>query len=131
MGAAIAANTVIHDMLFFSYLKRGDMSDLANGWAVKAVGFDQDSWDLEITSDSNIHDVAIRGLDSSVNKRVEAEWQKYLADQPRTVLGYRLQNIRAKIIASGRTLLSWDEIEHEIAERRGEAGFKNEEDHVH
>lgn len=131
MGAAIAENTVIHDTLFLSYLKRGDMSDLANGWAVKAVGFDQDSWGLEISSDYKIHDVAIRGLDSSANKRVEAEWQKYLADQPRTVLGHRLQNIRAKIIASGQTLLSWDEIEHELSERRGEVGFKNEEDHVH
>jgi hypothetical protein len=36
-------------------------------------------------------------------------------------LGERLLRIRERIIASGEPLLSWTEIEREVAERRGEA----------
>jgi hypothetical protein len=35
-------------------------------------------------------------------------------------LGERLAQIREKIVASGEPLLSWEEIEREFAERRGE-----------
>jgi hypothetical protein len=38
----------------------------------------------------------------------------------RTLLGERLAQIREKIVASGEPLLSWEEIEREVAERRGE-----------
>jgi|SRR5437016_4437761 len=58
-------------------------------------------------------------------------WQDYLAGRdkgkaiesykPRTPLGRRLWEIRAKIVASGEPLLGWEEIEREVAERRGEA----------
>jgi len=41
--------------------------------------------------------------------------------KPRTPLGRRLWEIRAKIVASGEPLLGWEEIEREVAERRGEA----------
>lgn len=41
--------------------------------------------------------------------------------QPKTALGRKLMSIRAKIIASGEPLLNWEEIEREVAERRGEA----------
>ncbi len=41
--------------------------------------------------------------------------------QPKTPLGRKLVSIRAKIIASGEPLLNWEEIEREVAERRGEA----------
>ena len=41
--------------------------------------------------------------------------------EPRTPLGRRLGEIRAKIVASGEPLLGWEEIEREVAERRGEA----------
>ena len=41
--------------------------------------------------------------------------------EPRTPLGRRLWEIRAKIVASGEPLLGWEEIEREVAERRGEA----------
>ena len=37
----------------------------------------------------------------------------------RTRLGERLLRIREQIVASGEPLLSWEEIEHEVAERRG------------
>ena len=40
--------------------------------------------------------------------------------RPRTPLGKQLLRIRERIIASGEPLMSWNEIEEEIAERRGE-----------
>jgi excisionase family DNA binding protein len=58
-------------------------------------------------------------------------WQDHLAGRdkgksldsykPRTPLGRRLWEIRSRIIASGEPLLGWEEIEQEVAERRGEA----------
>jgi len=44
------------------------------------------------------------------------------AYQPRTDLGKRLWEIRQRIVASGVPLLGWDEIERELAERRGDRG---------
>lgn len=38
---------------------------------------------------------------------------------PRTDFGRELMAIRARIVASGQPLLSWDELEREVAERRG------------
>lgn len=38
---------------------------------------------------------------------------------PRTELGRRLMAIRQEIVASGTPLLDWDDIEREVAERRG------------
>jgi hypothetical protein len=48
---------------------------------------------------------------------------------PRTALGQRLWNIRARIAASGEPLLTWDDIDRELAERRGERGKSNEPIH--
>lgn len=42
---------------------------------------------------------------------------------PKTLLGKRLLEIRSKILASGERVLDWDEIEKEVAERRG--GFES------
>ncbi|MFL6193025.1 MAG: hypothetical protein ACJ75H_02545 [Thermoanaerobaculia bacterium] len=39
---------------------------------------------------------------------------------PRTPLGRQLWEIRQRIVASGERLLDWDELEREVAERRGE-----------
>lgn len=41
--------------------------------------------------------------------------------QPRTALGKQLMEIRAKIVASGEQLMDWEEVELEIADRRGGA----------
>jgi hypothetical protein len=38
---------------------------------------------------------------------------------PKTDLGRRLMEIRKRIVASGQPLLSWEELEREIDERRG------------
>ena len=47
------------------------------------------------------------------NEVVE-EWQ------PQTALGRRLWAIRQRIVATGEPLLSWEDLERELAERRGE-----------
>ncbi|MBI3946994.1 MAG: hypothetical protein HY321_13805 [Armatimonadetes bacterium] len=40
--------------------------------------------------------------------------------RPRTELGRRLAEIRARIIASGEPLLDWHGLSDEVAKRRGE-----------
>lgn len=39
--------------------------------------------------------------------------------QPKTPLGRRLWELRQQIVASGELLLDWEDLEREIAERRG------------
>ena len=41
------------------------------------------------------------------------------ARQAKTPLGRRLWEIRARIVASGAPLLTWDEIDQEVEERQG------------
>ena len=52
------------------------------------------------------------------------ETSKPLSYAPRTLLGEKLLAIREKILATGAPLLNQDEIEQEIAERRGEHPYK-------
>jgi len=40
--------------------------------------------------------------------------------RPRTALGRRLWEIRQRVVKSGEPLLDWDDLEREVAERRGE-----------
>ena len=40
---------------------------------------------------------------------------------PTTELGRRLQEIRARIVASGEPLLDWEDLDAELRERRGES----------
>ena len=48
------------------------------------------------------------------------------AQQAKTPLGRRLWEIRARIVASGTPLLSWDEIDREVQERRGGSRQRDE-----
>lgn len=48
------------------------------------------------------------------------EWAIKIKTQPRTELGKRLLALREKIVTSGAPLLSWDALDKEIKERRGE-----------
>ena len=45
---------------------------------------------------------------------------------PRTPLGKKLLEIRQRIVASGRPLLDWEDIDREIAEQRGKQGREEE-----
>lgn len=52
-------------------------------------------------------------------KKLEWNERKASSSGPRTPLGRRLSEIRSKIVASGERMLEWDEIDSEIARRRG------------
>jgi hypothetical protein len=45
---------------------------------------------------------------------------------PRTRLGKKLLEIRQTIVASGRPLLDWEDIDSELAEQRGRQGRQDE-----
>lgn len=49
---------------------------------------------------------------------------------PRTALGRELWEIRKEIVASGVPLLDWDELEKEIADRRGGSDMDSDEANV-
>ena len=65
-------------------------------------------------------------LDNSA-RDAERRWHRLppapIADyRPRTALGRRLLELRAKIVAAGTPLLDWDGVEREVRERRGDLG---------
>ena len=62
----------------------------------------------------------LTGLKDSSVKSAEPLWQEAISYKPRTPLGQKLMRIRERIVASGGRLLSWEEIEYEIAAWRGE-----------
>lgn len=68
---------------------------------------------------SGVQTLSIR--DPAIGSSVIEEWKLLAKRQPRTALGQRLVQLREQIIRSGTPLLSWDEIEREVADRRGEA----------
>jgi hypothetical protein len=45
---------------------------------------------------------------------------------PRTPLGKKLLEVRQRIVASGRPLLDWEDIDRELAEQRGKQGRQDE-----
>lgn len=54
------------------------------------------------------------------NPPLVEEWQLSHKHHAKTPLGKQLMRIRERIIKSGTLLLDWDDIEREVAERRGE-----------
>lgn len=55
-----------------------------------------------------------------VRRKPREEEHVTVAFIPQTGLGKHLWKIRRRIVASGQRLLNWDEIDREVAERRGE-----------
>jgi len=53
-------------------------------------------------------------------KMIDNSKNTLVSDEPRTTLGRKLMEIRAKIVASGEKLLDWDELEMELIDRKGE-----------
>ena len=49
----------------------------------------------------------------------DASWREAPGSPSRTPLGQRLREIRAQIVASGTPLLTWEEVQREIDDRRG------------
>lgn len=64
--------------------------------------------------------ISERGLEDSSMRWTESIWREAISFRPRTLLGKRLWGIRERIVASRKPLLSWEEIEQEIAAQRGE-----------
>lgn len=63
-------------------------------------------------------------LDARLFQKATERWRETprptTPKQRRTPLGQRLDEIRERVKASGKPLLSWEEIDQELAERRGE-----------
>lgn len=53
------------------------------------------------------------------NEKITAEGKERSSYTPKTALGEKLFAIRERIVAGGVHLLSWEEIEKEVAARRG------------
>lgn len=63
-------------------------------------------------------------LDARLFQKATERWRETprptTPKQRRTRLGQRLDKVRERVKASGQPLLSWEEIDQELAERRGE-----------
>lgn len=59
----------------------------------------------------------IQGID---RENLEVSWEAREAYQPKTELGKKLWEIRCRGLAEGYKLLTWDEIDKEISDLRGE-----------
>ena len=55
----------------------------------------------------------------TTDEEITAERKERLSYAPKTALGEELFAIRERIVAGGAHLLSWEEIENEVAARRG------------
>lgn len=62
-----------------------------------------------------------------VEKMSKSLEQELLYSKPKTELGKKLREIRTKIVNSGEVLFDWDELEKEIADRRGDIWSKKDE----
>lgn len=94
-----------------------DASEKAKGWGLSAVLFEQEikprRRDIRNVSTS------LHGLQHQPQSELLKTWSELQKEyRPRTPLGRKLLKIRKEIVASGSRLLTWDEIETEIALRR-------------
>jgi hypothetical protein len=55
----------------------------------------------------------------TTDEEITADRKERLSYTPKTALGEKLFAIRERIVAGGAHLLSWEEIEKEVAARRG------------
>ena len=117
--ASIARTAPIEEKVILSQLIH-DTSDVASGWFLRPAGFDPRTWDVQLLSEARSHSSAQIGLDPAASGDVEAYWQRLAGHKPRTTLGRQLWEVRGRIIASGAPLLTWEDIDRELSERRGE-----------
>lgn len=73
-----------------------------------------------------LFDIATSSVAMAFNEKIRSaekiveDWASKVTLRARTPLGKKLLALRAKIVASGEPLLSWDEIDAEVRKRRGE-----------
>ena len=100
-------------------------------WFLWRAGSGQDSLQLPVGLIFRADPISVSPLDQSIERgaRLFEEAAERWRDtqhppkapkQRRTPLGRRLDQIRARIEASGPPLLSWEDIDRELAELRGE-----------
>lgn len=70
-------------------------------------------------------------LEENIIGEVSAVPQDTVTFKPKTPLGKRLWELRAKIIASGEPLLDWEGVAREVAERRGTEYGEDGETNLH
>jgi hypothetical protein len=63
----------------------------------------------------------MKTLDKARKKSSPAHLESATGFKPKTVLGKRLWALRQKYIAEGGKLLDWDELEKEVALRKGQS----------
>ena len=120
MNAAEATNTVTLEKRVSFFLVWSYTSVAAKEWRWDSLRFDSFRLTADVLSQIGTPTPVVSGWTSQQRLRAEADWQGRLARQARTALGRRLRELRARIVASGIRLLSWDDIERELAQRRGE-----------
>jgi hypothetical protein len=76
-------------------------------------------------------DIIIAPRKKKKTKRLLQPLQTPRRYSPRTLLGRKLWTLRQQMVASGSPLLDWNELEYEIAERRGEQEREIDETNVH
>ncbi len=90
-------------------------------YADKSISFHQAAQVLGRTRDELVQILARYGVaewDKRTELEAEISRQTQLL-QPKTPLGQKIVETRARIIVSGEQLLDWDGIQQEVAERRG------------
>lgn len=118
MRVAYSTETRTLDKPFLPQIPE-DLSGKASLWFLFA-GQSFSGWEnLPIGPCSGGSDIALTGLEDSPAKSAESTWREAISHKARTPLGQKLWGIRARIVASGVPLLSWEEIQNEIAARRG------------
>ncbi len=97
-----------------------DTSSFARDWFIRASGLEPENWWANLKKTRPMIPTEGAWVDPEDFYTTEEHWRSLIEYKPRTPLGRRLMAVRARIIASGTKLLSWDEIERELMERRGE-----------
>ena len=100
-----------------------DYSTLAPGWFSWPADSGENSIAILLHPHNGINRVSVHeALDAQQEEHAKAEiaWRDVDRFVPRTPLGKKLWNLRQQILASSVPLLTWDEIEAEVRQRRGE-----------
>lgn len=97
-----------------------DVATEGGGWYISPSGLGASVWSMPVVypSPSPVTPEAL-AAPAELPKVATA---RSPTPQPRTKLGRQLWELRQKIIESGEPLLTWSELELELAERRREAG---------
>lgn len=100
-------------------------------WFLWRAGSGQDLLQLPLEAQvSELGPISVSPLGQSIEREARLfeeateAWRRTqrptVPKQRRTPLGRRLDEIRTRIKASGQPLLSWEDVDRELAERRGE-----------